>query len=218
MGTGVRLGGLEYPWRIRCTRRYVRSQSTTARLSGEKWIGEERRLLLQSSVCPSVLFASLSLGLCACLSFLCLSVYLDLKYQFLSKHEAASSLSVLSLPVLAVYIASARFEVLVAWLRSDDNIGLWSLFIHMCPTLPRSKIYVLCGRLFCRSLSVRAHATAFIVKAEKGYLLTAAHTFLEFKLEKSDNGSDDGEGSPRQGEWQYYEGVTNENCIVLVRQ
>lgn len=109
-------------------------------------------------------------------------------------------------------------------------------FLQQSP--PRTKICVLlcvsrvvmcvcvrfrfCGR-FLFLLSVRAHATAFVVKAEKGYLLTAAHTFLQYKLGKSDDGggggSDDGDGdgaASRQGGWDYYDGVTDENCIVLV--
>eukprot|EP00752_Nemacystus_decipiens_P009048 g8079.t1 len=72
----------------------------------------------------------------------------------------------------------------------------------------------------CATARVTAHATAFVVKAEKGYLLTAAHTFVQYKLETSDDGSDgsdNGDGAaPRQGRWQYCDGVTFENCVVLV--
>ncbi|CAM9963616.1 unnamed protein product, partial [Ectocarpus sp. 13 AM-2016] len=66
---------------------------------------------------------------------------------------------------------------------------------------------------------MRAYATAFIVKSEKGYLLSAAHTFLKFKFEDSDGcgeGGDEGRNAPRRGRWFYHDGVTHENCIVLV--
>lgn len=49
--------------------------------------------------------------------------------------------------------------------------------------------------------SVLRHATAFVVDKEKGYLLTAAHTFLK----------------PENGKWVYRDHCTNRTCIVLVR-
>ncbi|CAM9481887.1 unnamed protein product [Ectocarpus sp. 4 AP-2014] len=71
----------------------------------------------------------------------------------------------------------------------------------------------------CVTQRMRAQATAFIVKSEKGYLLSAAHTFLKFKFEENDGGGEDGDGGrnvPRRGRWCYHDGVTHENCIVLV--
>ncbi|CAB1096057.1 unnamed protein product [Ectocarpus sp. CCAP 1310/34] len=71
----------------------------------------------------------------------------------------------------------------------------------------------------CVTQRTRAHATAFIVKSEKGYLLSAAHTFLKFKFEENDGGGEDGDegrNAPRRGRWCYHDGVTHENCIVLV--
>ncbi|CAN0013833.1 unnamed protein product, partial [Sphacelaria rigidula] len=53
---------------------------------------------------------------------------------------------------------------------------------------------------------IRAHATAFVVDAEKGLLLTAAHTFL--KVARSPD--------RQSGEWRYHEGCSPRACVILV--
>lgn len=56
-----------------------------------------------------------------------------------------------------------------------------------------------------RNCSVKAQATAFIVDADKGYLLTAAHTFFRVIFE---NG--------RRKEMVFRDGCNDENCVILV--
>lgn len=54
--------------------------------------------------------------------------------------------------------------------------------------------------------SVRALATAFVVDAKNGLLLTAAHTFL--KVTRSLD--------QQREEWRYHEGCNSDACIILV--
>ncbi|CAM9396487.1 unnamed protein product [Scytosiphon promiscuus] len=79
-----------------------------------------------------------------------------------------------------------------------------SLYPAVCPIA----IYDLVAR------RVKYHATAFIVDAKKGHLLTAGHTFVKYKPEKKQDGGEN-DCCPR-GEWEYCGGIKPENCIVLV--
>lgn len=69
-------------------------------------------------------------------------------------------------------------------------------------------IHGIVSLVLIKNASVVFQATAFVVDAEKGYLLTAAHTFGTLKKR----------GDDRKASWKTDAECPKEACIILVRE